>query len=162
MRQTFILLALSMLSSTGVMLVRTESHTVRFDNRCDLGKPQLVIGGVILSNGEDWTSNGPAQSGIAYLQTGQCQLNGERCALVEFNLNNPACEGCGSYVDISLIEPHALNIPVQFSFFNGCDGQGATCTSSGCSTAYHNSDDNEVLASCQVNDVGLLITFCPS
>ncbi|KAI0286377.1 hypothetical protein BC826DRAFT_92953 [Russula brevipes] len=140
MRQTFILLALSMLSSTGVMLVRTESHTIRFDNRCDLGKPQLVIGGVILSNGEDWTSNGPAQSGIAYLQTGQCQLNGERCALVEFNLNNPACEG----------------------FFNGCDGRGATCTSSGCSTAYHNSDDNEVLASCQVNDVGLLITFCPS
>ena len=28
-------------------------------------QPQLVIGGKVLSNGEDWTSNGPAQSGIA-------------------------------------------------------------------------------------------------
>lgn len=30
-------------------------------------QPQLVIGGKILSYGEDWTSYGPAQSGIAYV-----------------------------------------------------------------------------------------------
>jgi hypothetical protein len=30
-------------------------------------QPQLVIGGKVLSNGEDWTSDGPAQSGIAYV-----------------------------------------------------------------------------------------------
>jgi len=58
-------------------------------------QPQLVIGGKIFSNGEDWTSNGP-QAGIAwalfflqsqcartnrtlahpsYLQTGACPVN---------------------------------------------------------------------------------------
>ena len=30
-------------------------------------QPQLVIGGKVLSNGEDWTSYGPAESGIAYV-----------------------------------------------------------------------------------------------
>jgi len=163
MRNTFVtsILAIAMLIGTSVTLVRAETHTIRFDNKCGTGTPYLVMGGNIVSYGEDWTSNGPAQSGIIYLQTGQCWLNGEYCATVEFNLNNPTCAGCGSYVDISLISPHALNVPVEFSFYNGCDGQGAACTSAGCSTAYHNSDDNQVLVSCQANDVNLLVTFCP-
>jgi len=160
MKNSFITLVIAMLISAGVTLVRAESHIIRFNNRCGTGTPQLVIGGQVISNGEDWTSNGSA-SGIAYLQTGPCLLNGENCALVEFNMNNPTCAGCGSYVDISLIPPHKLNVAVGFSFFNGCDGQGAQCTTAGCSTAYHNSNDNQVIASCQTNDVDLLITFCP-
>ncbi|KAH9957349.1 hypothetical protein BC827DRAFT_1226439 [Russula dissimulans] len=128
MRHTnIILFAITLLISTGVMVVRAESHTISFDNKCGTGTPQLVVGGQILSSGQDWTSNGPAQSGIIYLQTGPCLLNGENCALIEYNLNNPTCAGCGSFVDISLISPHDLNVPVAFSFFDGCDGQGASC-----------------------------------
>jgi len=156
------MLSIAMLISVGVMLVRAESHTIRFKNQCGVGTPQLVIGGKVLSNGEDWTSYGPAQSGIAYLQTGPCLLNGEYCALVEFNLNNPACPGCGSSVDISLIEPHGLNVPLAINYFNGCDGQGAICTTSGCNTAFHNPDDNQVQVACQDDNVNLLITFCPN
>ncbi|KAH9987647.1 hypothetical protein BJV74DRAFT_773875 [Russula compacta] len=144
------------------MVVRGESHTIRFNNLCGKGTPQLVIGGKVLSNGSDWTSDGPAQSGIAYLQTGPCWLNGEQCAIVEFNLNNPGCPGCGSSTDISLISPHALNVPTGFSYYNGCDGQGATCTTPDCNTAFHNSNDNQVQVACQTNNVDLLITFCPS
>ncbi|KAH9174041.1 hypothetical protein EDB89DRAFT_1849364 [Lactarius sanguifluus] len=151
-------LVVAMIAGTG--LSRAESHTIRFDNQCGKGTPQLVIGGEVLSNGEDWTSNGP-QAGIAYLQTGQCLLNGEHCTLLEFNLNNPACAGCGSSVDISLVDPHALNVPITFSYFNGCDGQGATCTTPDCRTAFHRSDDNQVQVACQVDNVDLLITFCP-
>ncbi|KAI9450295.1 hypothetical protein BJY52DRAFT_1303151 [Lactarius psammicola] len=144
---------------TSIGLSRAESHTIRFDNQCGTGTPQLVIGGKILSNGEDWTSNGP-EAGIAYLQTGQCSLNGEHCTLLEFNLNNPACAGCGSSVDISLVDPHALNVPITFSYFNGCDGQGATCTTPDCRTAFHRSSDNQVQVACQDDNVDLLITFC--
>ncbi|KAN0138407.1 hypothetical protein V8E53_003870 [Lactarius tabidus] len=144
----------------GTSLSRAESHTIRFVNKCGEGTPQLVIGGKILSYGEDWTSNGP-QAGIAYLQTGECLLNGEKCTLLEFNLINPTCAGCGSSVDISLIPPHALNVPIAFSYVDGCNGQGATCTTPDCRTAFHLSTDNQVQVACQVENVGLLITFCP-
>ncbi|KAH9034130.1 hypothetical protein EDB84DRAFT_76482 [Lactarius hengduanensis] len=149
----FSVLSLVIAMITGTGLSRAESHTIRFDNQCGKGTPQLVIGGEVLSSGEDWTSNRP-QAGIAYLQTGQCLLNGEHCTLLEFNLNNPACAGCGSSVDISLVDPHALNVPIAFSYFNGCDGQGATCTTPDCRTAFHRSDDNQVQVACQVDNVG--------
>jgi len=159
---TFNMLSIAMLISAGVTFVRAESHTIRFKNQCGMGTPQLVIGGKVLSNGEDWTSNGPAQSGIAYLQTGPCLLNGENCALVEYNLNNPACPGCGSSADISLIDPHRLNVPLAISYFNGRDGQGAICTTPDCDTAFHNPNDNQVQIACQEDNVNLLITFCPN
>lgn len=145
----------------GTSLSRAESHTISFVNMCGEGTPQLVVDGKIASNGEDWTSNGP-QAGIAYLQTGQCSFNGEHCTLLEFNLINPTCAaGCGSSADISLISPHALNVPIAFSYLNGCDGQGATCTTPNCRTAFHLPNDNQVQVACQVNNVDLLITFCP-
>ncbi|KAF8258922.1 hypothetical protein EI94DRAFT_1067736 [Lactarius quietus] len=145
---------------TGTTLSRAEFHTIYFDNQCGEGTPQIVIDGKVVSNGEDWTSNEP-QAGIAYLQTGQCLLNGENCTLLEFNLVNPTCAGCGSSVDISLIYPHKLNVPIGFSYVNGCEDQGATCTTPDCRTAFHLSTDNQVQVACQIENVGLLITFCP-
>ncbi|TCD67441.1 hypothetical protein EIP91_012358 [Steccherinum ochraceum] len=129
---------------------RAESHTVRFDNQCGRGSPVLLKGGQVLSQGDAYTSNGPLSSAIAYLQTGNCGFNGENCAIVEMTLGNPACAGCGSSVDISLITP----------FENGCDGSGATCSTPDCKDAFFKPDDNQVQFACQEDNVDLLITFC--
>lgn len=142
------------------VFVYAETHIVRFDNRCGRGSPRLIQTGNVLSSGEDFISAGPLSSAIAYLQTGDCNLNGEGCTLVETTLNNPTCPGCGSSTDISLIPPHAYSVPVTFSYFGGCDGQGATCSSATCNTAFFVPDDNQVQVACQENNVNLLITFC--
>jgi len=141
--------------------VHAETHTVSFDNQCGHGTPQLIQNGNILSTGQPFTSNGPFSSAIAYLQTGNCLLNGEGCSLVETTLVNPTCNGCGSSTDISLIPPHAFSVPVQFSYSGGCNGQGATCTTADCKTAFFTPNDNQVQVECQANNVDLLITFCP-
>ncbi|KDR75027.1 hypothetical protein GALMADRAFT_248877 [Galerina marginata CBS 339.88] len=141
--------------------VIAETHTILFDNQCGHGTPRLIQNGNILSNGEPFTSNGPFSSGIAYLQTGNCLLNGEGCTLVEMTLGNPTCPGCGSSTDISLIPPHAYSVPVSFSYSGGCNGQGATCASANCKTAFFVPDDNQVQVQCQENNVNLVITFCP-
>ncbi|PPQ65445.1 LOW QUALITY PROTEIN: hypothetical protein CVT26_000097 [Gymnopilus dilepis] len=157
--------------------VGAEKHTVTFNNQCGHGTPQLIQNGKVLSSGQPFTSNGPLSSAIAflhstttlgvadlfhsYLQTGECLLNGEGCTLVETTLVNSNCVGCGSSSDISLIPPHAFSVPVQFSYSGGCDGQGATCTTADCKTAFFVPDDNQVQVECQANDVDLVITFCP-
>jgi hypothetical protein len=46
--------------------------------------------------------------------TGECLFNGEECTLIELNLNNPTTPGSGSSADISLISPHAFNVPAAF------------------------------------------------
>ncbi|KAI0067159.1 hypothetical protein BV25DRAFT_1876887 [Artomyces pyxidatus] len=160
MALTFLFLTLFVLFAGAAAI--SESHTIRFDNQCGKGTPQLIIGGRVVSNGSDYTSQGPASSGIAYLQTGSCLFNGENCAIVEFTLGNPTCAGCGSSTDISLIAPHQLNVPTGFSYFNGCDGVGATCTTPECNAAFFNPNDNQVQVACQSNNVGLLISFCPN
>ncbi|KAI0695519.1 hypothetical protein BC835DRAFT_1346216 [Cytidiella melzeri] len=142
-------------------VVKAESHTISFSNKCGHGTPTLIIGGNIVSTGKPYTSSHTI-SGIAYLQTGPCLYNGENCALVEMTLNNPTCPGCGSSADISLISPHAYNVETSFSYYNGCDGQGATCDSPNCKTAFFTPDDNWVQVACQTPDVNLLITFCGS
>ncbi|EPQ57056.1 hypothetical protein GLOTRDRAFT_58158 [Gloeophyllum trabeum ATCC 11539] len=142
-------------------VANAESHTISFDNKCGKGTPQLIQGGKVISTGQPYTSNGPFSAGIAYLQTGECLFNGENCALLEMTLGNPTCPGCGSSTDISLIPPHALNVPVAFSYQGGCDGQGATCTTANCNTAFFVPDDTQVQVACQTDNVNLLITFCP-
>lgn len=114
----------------------------------------------MISTGQPYTSNGPFSAGIAYLQTGSCLFNGEGCSLLEMTLGNPTCAGCGSSSDISLIPPHAFNVPVAFSYSNGCDGQGAACNTPGCSTAFYVPDDTTVQVACQTDNVNLVITFC--
>jgi len=141
--------------------VRAESHTITFANECGRGTPTLVINGQIVSTGQPYTSDGTI-SGIAYLQTGECLLNGENCTLMEMTLDNPTCPGCGSSADISLIPPHKFNVATSFSFYNGCDGVGRTCSSATCNTAFFKSDDNQVQSSCQNDNVNLRITFCGS
>ncbi|THH27853.1 hypothetical protein EUX98_g6346 [Antrodiella citrinella] len=145
LNKSFVVASIALLSLT--LGVIAESHTVRFDNQCGEGSPVLIKGGDTLSNGEDYTIDGPLSSAIAYLQT-------------ELTLGNPTCPGCGSSVDISLIPPHALNVPTSFSFYDGCDGQGASCSTPDCSTAFFNPNDNQVQVACQTDNVNLLITFC--
>ncbi|KAI0675142.1 hypothetical protein C8Q78DRAFT_1066981 [Trametes maxima] len=143
-----------------IQFVRAEQHTIRFENKCGKGTPQLIQGGKVLSTGQDYTSNGPFSAGIAYLQTGGCGFNGENCSLLEMTLVNPTAPGAGSSTDISLINPHAFNVVTSFSYFGGCDGQGATCADNNCKTAFFVPDDNQVQVQCETENVNLLITFC--
>ncbi|KAI0743589.1 glycopeptide [Daedaleopsis nitida] len=141
-------------------LVNAERHVIRFNNRCGKGTPRLIQAYSVLSTGGDFVSNGPFRAGIAYLQTGNCGFNGEGCSLVEMTLVNPVTPGTGSSSDISLIAPHAFSVPVSFSYFGGCDGQGRVCDHNGCNTAFYSPNDNQVQVQCQANDVNLLVTFC--
>ncbi|KAF7315735.1 Glycopeptide protein [Mycena indigotica] len=85
-----------------------ESHTVRFDNRCGFGTPQLIQGGDVLTT-TSYTSDGQLSAAIAYLQHGsQCGFNGENCSLVELTMTNPVVAGGGSSADISLIDPYVI------------------------------------------------------
>ncbi|KAH9474351.1 hypothetical protein JR316_0012809 [Psilocybe cubensis] len=140
--------------------VQAERHTVHFVNRCGHGTPQLIQNGRVLSTGGDYTSNGPLVAAIAYLQTGNCGFNGERCITVETTLQNPTTPGSGSSTDLSLIPPLAFSVTTGFGYYNGCNGAGASCNNQNCNTAFHKPDDNQVQVACQQNDVNLAITFC--
>lgn len=142
------------------LLVKSESHTIYFQNNCGHGTPTLVKDGHVLSTGQDYTSRGSFSSAIAYLQTGSCLLNGESCTIVEMTLQNPTCPGCGSSVDLSLIPPHEFSVPTAFTYCGGCDCLGASCDTAECSNAFRNPNDNQVQVQCEENNVDLLITFC--
>ncbi|KAF8883279.1 hypothetical protein BD779DRAFT_1540448 [Infundibulicybe gibba] len=144
----------------GGLGAQAETHTVRFDNRCGRGTPQLIQGPNVLSTGADFTSNGPLISAIAYLQTGSCLFNGEGCTTVETTLKNPTSPGGGSSTDITLIPTHAFSVTTGFGYFNGCDGQGANCDNPQCPTAFFKPDDTHVQVACQTDNVNLVITFC--
>ncbi|CCM01442.1 uncharacterized protein FIBRA_03494 [Fibroporia radiculosa] len=138
------------------MHVRGESHTVTFTNNCGYGTPYLWgPDGALLSTGGAYTSNGPADGLIAYLQTGNCGNNGEGCTLVEASLNN-----VDSSADISLIPPHEFSVTSGFGYYNGCDGAGADCTYDGCPDAFYNSGETGVQVGCSAANVDLAITFC--
>ncbi|EIW52330.1 glycopeptide [Trametes versicolor FP-101664 SS1] len=137
-------------------LVSAEGH-LRIIYRCGSGTPTLVQGGRVLSTGGDFVSNGPLNSAVAYLQTGQCGFDGQNCAAVEMTLANPS----DSFADISLIPPHAFNVgSVSFRFFGTCSGFGATCASAGCGAAMHSADDTGAIVFCGESDVNLLVEFC--
>ncbi|KAG1730412.1 uncharacterized protein EDB91DRAFT_786443 [Suillus paluster] len=137
----------------------SETHTIKFINQCGHGTPCLVVNGQNVSTGQDYTVQNTF-SGIAYLQTGQCNVNGEECTLLEMNLINPTCAGCGSSSDISLISPHVFNVEASFAYYNGCDGFGADCNTPNCASAFYAPEDWYAQRACQANDVNLLIAFC--
>ncbi|KAG1894740.1 uncharacterized protein F5891DRAFT_1061286 [Suillus fuscotomentosus] len=142
-----------------VIGVGAETHTIKFINQCGYGTPCLVENGRNVSTGQDYVVDSMF-SGIAYLQTGQCDTNGEGCTLLEMNLVNPTCPGCGSSVDISLIDPHRFNVEASFAYYNGCDGFGADCNSPNCAVAFYAPEDWYAQRQCETNDVDLLIAFC--
>ncbi|KAJ7762945.1 hypothetical protein B0H16DRAFT_502691 [Mycena metata] len=148
------------LLAVAVASVQAESHTVTFANNCGHGTPQLIQGTKVLSSGGAYTSPGPLNGAIAYLQTGNCGFNGEGCTMVEVTLVNPTSPGAGSSVDLTLIPPHAFSVTTGFGYYNGCNNSGADCTGPNCSTAFKVSSDNQVQVQCEVNDVDLVITFC--
>lgn len=137
----------------------SETHTIKFINQCGRGTPCLVVNAQNVSTGQDYVVNG-IFSAIAYLQTGECNVNGEECTLLEMNLANPTCPGCGSSVDISLIDPHRFNVETSFAYYNGCDGFGADCNSPSCTAAFYAPEDWYAQRQCEADNVNLLIAFC--
>ncbi|TBU27807.1 hypothetical protein BD311DRAFT_723604 [Dichomitus squalens] len=138
-----------------------ETHTVHFINQCGAGTPTLVQDGNILSMGRDYVSDGPLISAIAYLQTGNCGLNGENCTTVETTLQNPTSPGNGSCTYINLYPPHTFRQAIGFGYYNGCDGLGSDCTSPNCplSPGLPPIGGTPCVA-CQDDNVDLAITFC--
>ncbi|KAJ3968946.1 glycopeptide [Lentinula raphanica] len=150
---------LAALVATVATLAAAETHTVVFDNRCGTGTPLLKANGVTLSTGGSYTSQGPLEAAIAYLDVG-CGANGEGCTTVETTLVNPTLPGSGSSTDLTLIPPHEFSVTTGFGYFDGCDGQGADCSSESCTTAFHVPTDTGVQVACQTDNVNLVITFC--
>ncbi|KAJ7113574.1 hypothetical protein C8R44DRAFT_741158 [Mycena epipterygia] len=146
--------------AVAVSNVCAESHTVTFTNNCGHGTPTLIQNGNVLSTGGAFTSNGPLIAAIAYLQTGSCGFNGDGCTTVETTLVNPTSPGSGSSTDITLIAPHTFSVTTGFGYFNGCQPAGADCNNANCNTAFHQPSDTFVQVECQVDNVGLSITFC--
>ncbi|KAH7912369.1 glycopeptide [Hygrophoropsis aurantiaca] len=150
---------LALLIISAALGVHAETHTITFTNNCGYGTPTLVQNGNILSTGGPYTSNGPFESAIAYLQTGNCGLNGEECTMVETTLVNPTTPGSGSATDVTLIPPHVFSVTSGFGYYNGCDGTGYDCTSASCSGAFTD-PTNGLIVSCEADNVDLAITFC--
>ncbi|KAJ6625659.1 glycopeptide [Mycena sp. CBHHK59/15] len=127
--------------------VYAESHTVKFDNRCGYGTPQLIEGGDVLTT-TSYTSTGELVAVIAnQTRSGSCGFNGERCTLLEMTLTNPEAVGGGSSADISLIDPHTFSVVTHIEFYDGCDGVSTTCNSANCNTAFKQPDDTWVSTS---------------
>ncbi|KAH7332966.1 glycopeptide [Rhizoctonia solani] len=142
---------------------QAEKHTVTFKNHCGRGTPKLIREGKVLHNGGgSYTHNGPLIAAIAYLQNGECLLNGEKYTTLETTLKNPDSPGAGSSTDVSLIPPHKFNVAVGFRYANGCDGVGNRCGSASCCPkgAFCKPDDYECQRQCQVKNVDLVVTFC--
>ncbi|KAK0201321.1 glycopeptide [Desarmillaria ectypa] len=156
-----VLLFVAFITSGVIPYAQAESHTVKMVNKCGTGTPTLSQNFKVLSTGADYTATGPFESAIAWLETEGCGFNGRYCTIVEVTLKNPKAPGAGSSVDLSIIEPNnVFNVPASFSYFNGCDGQGKSCNSSNCADAFHEANDWEALVQCEVDDVGIIITFC--
>ncbi|KZT54001.1 hypothetical protein CALCODRAFT_439347, partial [Calocera cornea HHB12733] len=159
---------LALLSLLALPLVarvaRAEQHTISFDNQCGSGTPQLILNGQVASSGAAYTASG-SLSGIAYLQTGACNFNGENCSLLEFTLTSNGGAGGVSSVDVSLISPHAFSVPTGF-FYDGvseCQGNGNSCDTATCGPdhAFFQPTDYTAQVQCSTNqDVNLVITFC--
>ncbi|KAF8142356.1 hypothetical protein K438DRAFT_1995047 [Mycena galopus ATCC 62051] len=92
-----------------ISYARAETHTVAFTNLCGFGTPTLVQGPTILSTGGGTSViNGPL-SAIAYLQTGECGLDGAGCTIVETTLSNN-----GSSTDISSAPTDPFSVVIEF------------------------------------------------
>ncbi|KAJ3709823.1 glycopeptide [Lentinula raphanica] len=160
-----IFLAFALFASSGfaapVKIRRaSESHEIQMVNNCGSGTMTLVQNGNVISTGPSYTAPGEITA-IAYLNRNEeCLLNGENCTTLELTLKNPTTPGAGSSADVTLISPHAFNVGVGFSYFNGCDGQGQTCGTASCTSAFRTPTDYFAQTQCETNNVGLKITFC--
>ncbi|KAF8185480.1 hypothetical protein K438DRAFT_1597204, partial [Mycena galopus ATCC 62051] len=135
-----------------ISYAHAETHTVHFTNRCGLGTPTLIQGPNVRSTGGELLINGPLTGAIAYLQTGACGFNGEGCTLIETTLSNGF-----SSTDISLIPPHTFSVASGFEYYDGCDGAGADCTSSGCSQVMTDPSQTYKQVGCAAANVNLMV-----
>ncbi|KAL0569587.1 hypothetical protein V5O48_012375 [Marasmius crinis-equi] len=140
-----------------------ERHTITMNNHCGRGTPTLIRGGKVVATGTT-TVDGVFDAAIAYLQTGNCLFNGENCMTVEITLKNPnpAAPGSGSSVNLSLIPPHAFNVPISFHYASSGCSAGNSCNNANCppSQAFHVPTDTGSQRACQGNDANLVIDFC--
>jgi len=155
------MIAIAMLISAVVTLVRAEVHTLTFVNNCHVGVPQFVRSPGTLAtetSSSVWTSNIPGYlNGIAWLDWDDnmgCGLDVDdvKCPHVTVNLDNNHPVGQSSA---------SINIPkeeyyggIKYRFTGGsngdCDSIAAGCYNQACVV------QNE----CDDNDVNLEITFC--
>ncbi|PCH36252.1 hypothetical protein WOLCODRAFT_156965 [Wolfiporia cocos MD-104 SS10] len=151
-------LAVAMVAAAAALVpAKAENHTITFNNHCVHGTPTVKSqNGSVLSTGTaPFTINGPLIGAIAFLQTGVCGPNGEKCLIVETTLSNG-----NSSTDLSLIPPHAFQVATGFNYYNGCNGAGHDCTSANCTDAFHQSNDTGVQVGCSADNVDLSIYFC--
>ncbi|KAF8142357.1 hypothetical protein K438DRAFT_1784840 [Mycena galopus ATCC 62051] len=98
-------------------------------------------------------------------RVGACGFNGEGCTLVEATLSNGF-----SSTDISLIPPGSTTVPDvncpshTFSvasgfdrYYDGCDGAGADCTSSGCPQVMTDPSQTYKQVGCAAANVNLMV-----
>ncbi|KAH7929521.1 hypothetical protein BV22DRAFT_119773 [Leucogyrophana mollusca] len=130
-------------------------HTVNITNNCGYGVPTLDKFPSTTSAGTQSFTNSTIQAG-AFLDTGYCGTTGGGCTTVDITMNDML-----SVVVVDLIPPHMFSVPVAFSYFNGCDGVGASCLSSGCDNAIRDPPETSGIVTCTADDAGVLITFCP-
>ncbi|KAF7982188.1 hypothetical protein HWV62_29977 [Athelia sp. TMB] len=116
---------------TALAGIASAQHTLSIVNNCGYGTPMFDSPSTgLISVPGGYSTSGDMTGWILYLQNGsQCGANGENCLTLEGTLD----DGYSS-VDISMISPHAFNVPLSFSFTDGSGGRA--CDSASCSCDY--------------------------
>ncbi|KLO16734.1 hypothetical protein SCHPADRAFT_198186 [Schizopora paradoxa] len=150
---------LSAVIAAVVATVAAETHTINFINNCGFGTPSIFLNGITLPpTGADFTSNGPIIDAVAYLQDGSCNPDGDNCAVVVTTLQNPTLTGNGSCTEILLLPPHTFEVPIGFSYSNGCDGEGEQCNVADCPISFGPTPGQ--CLTCDADNVDIIISFC--
>lgn len=141
MKNTFNMLAIAMLISTVVTLVRadsSQSHTVNVKSSCQGTQLNMIINKAPYgtTNGVGGFTSGQAIGGSAWIDNG---------GKVNFTLANPS-----SWVHV----PEDFTTPIKIQYISACD-KTLSCPSTEC-----NGDLGPVLT-CPESDASVDITFCP-
>jgi len=110
---------------------------------------------ITLATGSQSYTNGTVQAN-AFLNTGYCGPNGGNCTIVDISMNDTI-----SIVVVDLIPTNVFTVPVNFTYFDGCDGAGVSCLSSTCVNAIRDPSENSGMVTCSMAGAGVLVTFCP-
>ncbi|EIM91695.1 uncharacterized protein STEHIDRAFT_182923 [Stereum hirsutum FP-91666 SS1] len=135
------------------------SHSVTMINRCGYGTPtldQIPSNTLATGTGEVYT-NDTLNSGQIFLNTGDCGPNGGHCTVVTANLGVELDQG--SSVVVNLIPNNSFTVPIQFSYYNGCDGAGVSCSS--CEYAVRDPSEDSGIVNCSNVTASIRVIFCP-
>ncbi|EIM91691.1 uncharacterized protein STEHIDRAFT_182878 [Stereum hirsutum FP-91666 SS1] len=152
---SFIVMALFLLETV------MASHSVTMVNRCGFGTPtldQIPSNTLATGEGEVYT-NDTLDSGQIFLNDGTCGPNGGHCTTITADLG--VLTGGSSSVVVNLIPTHAFSVPVQFSYYNGCDGAGVSCLTSSCEYAIRDPPETSGIVNCTDTTASVEVIFCP-